>query len=130
MHSHTAGQNLRGNIITGNYISGNGADTEDAATSGPTGINVFGVSPVSRTVIAANTIKKETNDIVANTAALVDIHANNLLGKTVGVANIGAGSVNATLNWWGCSRGPGASGCASVSGNVTATPFLKTPAPL
>jgi hypothetical protein len=47
MHSHTAGQNLDDNVIVSNYIAFNGPDTADAATPGPTGINVFGVSPVS-----------------------------------------------------------------------------------
>jgi hypothetical protein len=44
MHSHTPNQNLNDNLIVGNRISGNGADTEDAKTPGPTGINVFGVA--------------------------------------------------------------------------------------
>ena len=51
MHSHSSDQNLNDNLIIGNHISGNHADTEDAATPGPTGINVFGVSPVTGTVI-------------------------------------------------------------------------------
>ena len=56
MHSHTPGQNLTGNIIVRNHISGNGADTDDAATPAPTGINVFGVSPAIATEILQNVI--------------------------------------------------------------------------
>lgn len=41
-HAHSPGENLNDNIIIGNQISGNGADTEDAATPGSTGINIFG----------------------------------------------------------------------------------------
>ena len=57
-----AGQNLNDNLITGNYIAGNGADTEDAVTPGPTGINVFGVTPIIGTVISHNVITRNAYD--------------------------------------------------------------------
>ncbi len=73
-------------------------------------------------------IKDEAVDIVANTPAPVDAHLNNLLGKQTGVNNLGAGTVDATENWWGCSGGPGANGCASVAGpGVLFTPWLTKP---
>jgi parallel beta-helix repeat protein len=133
-HLHTAFelQNLNDNLIASNYIAGNGADTEDAATPGPTGINVFGVAPITGTVIVQNVIKDEAVDIAVKTPALVDAHLNNLLGKQIGVDNLGAGAVNATENWWGCSGGPGAPGCATVAPegttSVTFIPFLTKPA--
>ena len=37
------------------------------------------------------------------------------------------GSINATLNWWGCNAGPGNAGCASLGGetaNITIAPRL------
>ncbi|MBV8892166.1 MAG: right-handed parallel beta-helix repeat-containing protein [Acidobacteria bacterium] len=130
-HLHTAspGQNLNNNLIVGNYIADNGADTEDAATPGPTGINVFGVAPITGIAIVQNVIKNEAVDIATNTAALVDVHLNNLLGQQIGVDNLDGGMVNATENWWGCAKGPGSPGCTSVSGyNVASTPFLTRPA--
>ncbi|MGC2201115.1 MAG: right-handed parallel beta-helix repeat-containing protein [Stellaceae bacterium] len=130
-HLHTAspGQNLDNNLIVGNYIAGNGADTEDAATPGATGINVFGVAPITGTVIVQNVIKDEAVDIAANTPALVDVHLNNLLGKNIGIDNLDSGTVNATENWWGCLGGPGAPGCTTVAGpGVTFIPFLTKPA--
>jgi parallel beta-helix repeat protein len=128
MHSHTAGQNLDNNIIVGNYIAFNGADTDDAATPGPTGINVFGVSAVSGTVISQNVIDHEGYDIVANTPALVSAHLNNLLGQKTGVDNIGKGGVDATENYWGCPKGPNDSACSSVKGSKVAfTPWLTKP---
>jgi hypothetical protein len=131
-HLHTAksGQNVNDNLVVGNYIAGNGADTADAATPGPTGINVFGVAPIIGTVIAGNVIKYEAVDIAVNTVspAVVDAHLNDLRGKQIGVDNLGTGTVNATQNWWGCAKGPGFPGCTSVSGsNVISTPFLTHP---
>lgn len=132
MHSHTASQQLNDNIIAGNTISGNGSDTGDAGTPGTTGINVFGVSAVTGTVISQNTISNQDASVVAHTPASVDANLNNLLpsGLNLGVADIGLGTVNATENWWGCSKGPGGQGCSSISGfgpfAVRFTPWLTS----
>jgi hypothetical protein len=128
MHSHTPGQTLTDNVIVGNRISGNGADTGDAATPGPVGINVFGVSAATGTVISGNVIQDEAEDIVTKTPAEVAVHFNDLLGSNIGVDNLGAGTVDATENWWGCAKGPSTGGCSSVEGNgVSITPFLTSP---
>jgi hypothetical protein len=107
-------------------------NAEDAATPGPTGLNVFGVTPITGTVISHNVIKDEAVDIAVNTSAVVDMHLNSLLGEQIGVDNLGAGTVNATQNWWGCSRGPGAPGCTTVAPEGTTSvsfiPFLTKPA--
>ncbi len=122
---------LNDNIIIGNEISGNGQDLFDTATPGPTGINISsggGGTPITGTVISQNVIKDEEDDIVSNTPAPVDVNLNNLLGKQTGIAASGGVTFNATENWWGCSGGPGANGCASVSGSgVTTTPWLTKP---
>ena len=127
-HAHTPGQNLNNNVIAGNFISGNGQDTEDAATPGTAGINVFGVSPITTTIVQ-NTFGNEAFDIVVNTPADVDVHLNNLGNDhAVGLDNIGPGTVNATENWWGCGKGPGAAGCTTAAGtNVLGTPWLTVP---
>jgi hypothetical protein len=118
------------NVIVGNQISGNGADTADAATPGPTGINVFGVSPITGTIIAQNVFQQESYEVVVNTPAQVDVHLNNFLDTTVGVDNLGAGTSNAVVNWWACADGPGTSGCASVGGpGVLFAPWLTHPFP-
>jgi parallel beta-helix repeat protein len=132
LHTTTPGQNLDSNLVAGNIINGNGRDTEDAATPGTTGINVFAAQPIFGTVIAENVISDEQVDIVAN-GAPIDAHLNNLLGSGIGVDNLGNGKVNATLNYWGCPTGPNTTGCTTVaSKNVKQllfTPWLTTAVP-
>lgn len=126
-HGHyPGGEDLNNNVIVTNEICGNSVDTEDAAPPGPTGINVYGFSAITGTVIARNVIKDEDVDITVKTAAQADAHLNDLLGKqSVGVHNLGTSTINVTENWWRCSHGPGAEGCASVTGSgVLFTPWL------
>jgi parallel beta-helix repeat protein len=136
MHAHSPGASLPDNMIAGNYISGNAADTDDTATSGPTGINVSGgdngtghpLAVITGTVIAGNVIQQETIGIAVKTNSVVEAHLNDFINPVIGIDNIDGGSVDATLNWWGCSRGPTAAGCADVSGtNILYLPFLTKP---
>jgi nitrous oxidase accessory protein NosD len=134
MHNHAWSPfappvNLNDNAIIGNHISGNAADTEDAATPGPTGINLYSVAPVWGTVISQNVIDDEAVDVAFKApAGKVEVHLNSFFGMGIGVDNLGAGNVSATENWWKCPRGPGASGCATVEGTgVTTAPWLTSP---
>ncbi len=132
MHTHVPNPNIKlaDNIVTGNYIAGNGADP-DVGTTGPTGISLLGTAAATGISITLNQIEKELVDIAINNAAggSVVAHLNNLSGRgAVGLDNFGAGAVDATQNWWGCAKGPGAGGCTSVKGaNVSTTPFLTRP---
>jgi parallel beta-helix repeat protein len=135
VHAHSPGLDFSNNRFIGNYIARNGEDTEDAATPGPTGINVFSLFPIYGTIAEQNVIKSEAVDVVfhidvpAGPTASLEAHHNNLNGPAVGVDNIGVGVVNATNNWWGCAQGPDAAGCSSVVGSgVQDTPFLSSPA--
>jgi parallel beta-helix repeat protein len=130
LHSHTPGQILNDNAIIGNVIARNGKDTEDTATSGPTGINISGVSPISGTIILHNVIMGEAIDIAVNTPGDVDAHLNDLLGSDLGVENLGSGKVDARDNWWKCAHGPGAPGCTKVNVGppaVLVKPWLSQP---
>ncbi len=132
------------NKIVGNDISDNTADTGDAATPGPTGINIFSVGPMTGTVISQNTISQEAYDIVVNVPAPtsgpapVQAYLNSFLPNTVGIDDAGAGIVDAPQNWWGCSGGPGSGqqnghshdnehACATATGSVNFTPWLTNP---
>jgi parallel beta-helix repeat protein len=134
VHNHAApsgapGINLNNNVIMGNFISGNGADTEDAATAGTAGINVYSVAPVYATEVLENTIENEALDVVMNNAGGMDVHLNNLLGGGIGVANPGKGTVNAAMNYFGCAGGPGTTGgCSAVNGTgIVSSPWSSTP---
>lgn len=130
LHSHAPNQNLTDNMLIGNTIADNGADTGDAATPGPTGINVYSLLPNAGNIVSANSIQRETNDVAVSDPALVQIGFNNLYGRETGVDNIGAGAIDATWNWWGCLNGPQSGGlCASAAGpNILSVPFLTLPA--
>jgi hypothetical protein len=129
VHNHASvpgapGINLNDTMIVGNYISGNAADTQDAATSGPTGINIYGVAAIYATVISQNTIVNEAVGVVMNNPGSMEVHMNNIMGGTTGVVNLGKGFVDASLNFFGCAGGPGKTGCGSA---VSATPWLTAP---
>lgn len=133
MHAHSPFEDMSGNTITANYISGNGADNDpQTATPGPAGINLFINGPVammSGIVVAKNVIKDEADDVVVSAPEPVEVHWNNLNGGGAGVVNLGASSVDATNNWWGCAQGPGATGCSTMSStNVTVAPYMTKPA--
>ncbi len=132
MHNHAAppgapAANLDNNVIIGNTISQNGADVEDTATSGPTGINIHSLVPVNGTVISQNLISQESI-AVAFTAPSGAVSAvlNNFTAVT-GVFHGSGGTVNAPENWWGCVGGPQSPACANISGSVAFAPWLTGP---
>jgi len=135
MHNHAAppgtpGIDLNDDIIVGNIISGNAADTGDAATPGSTGINIYSLVPVHGLIIAGNTIENEVDAVVINTPGSIEVHLNNLLGSTDGILNLGKGSIDAAVNYWGCAGGPGTTGCSAASGpSVTFLAPLSEPVP-
>ena len=135
MHNHAAAPapappvNLNDNVIVGNHISGNAADTEDAATSGPTGINVYSVAPITGTVISQNDIEDEAIAVAFKApSGQLNVHLNDFEIHGIGVDNLGTGTVDATENWWNCLTGPGSRRCSTVSGSgVNSTPWLLFP---
>lgn len=130
MHMHSPFQSLNDHVITGNTISGNGQDG-DPGTTLPTGISIFTpLVPITGIVISENNFQSEGIDIGVKAVAgsAIAVHLNSLTGYA-GIDNIGGtASINATMNWWKCSGGPGAGGCALVQGtNVVTNPWLTKP---
>jgi len=133
MHAHTPEQVLNDNMIIGNTSSNNGADTEDAFTPGPTGINIYSYGPVTGNIFSGNTITNESYDIAVKVPALVQVEFNSLLGTGEGLDNFGAGHVDASSNWWGCELGPlfGGGNCSTPTGlGIQFSPWLLGPPPM
>ncbi len=82
-----------------------------------------------------NNIDYDSGIHLTSCASGNEIHCNNIMGNLVGVskqANFGVseeggGNVNAANNYWGCSEGPGAAGCDTISGPVLYDPWLPRP---
>jgi hypothetical protein len=119
---------LNDNQIIGNHIYGNAADTEDAFTPGTTGINIYSAAPITGTVIAQNDFRDEAINIAFKApSGWITAHFNDFNEKGIGIDNLGAGTVDATENWWHCTAGPSAK-CSSVAGTgVTSAPRLTFP---
>ena len=128
VHSHSNNQNLGDNLIVNNTISGNGFD--GGVSTMKAGISVFadptgGAAVIDGTLIAGNTISNEDAGVwIGSNATTVSVHNNNLAGSTVGVLADGQASADANWNYWGCSGGPTASGCATTQGTVDAAAWL------
>jgi nitrous oxidase accessory protein NosD len=119
---------LNDNQIIGNHIYGNAADTEDAATPGTTGINIYSAAPITGTVIDQNVFENEAINIAFKApSGSITAHFNDFNEKGIGIDNLGAGSVNATENWWHCATGPSAGCSYAVGSNVSTAPALTFP---
>jgi len=129
LHSHAPGQNVNGHLIANNTIYGNGPDAE-SGTMEKAGIAITadpGAGAITGIKIAGNKIFGEGIDVVFSAPGELLVHQNSLY-DSVGLANLGSGAVDATLNWWKCSRGPGNPGCASTEGaNIQVAPSLERP---
>jgi hypothetical protein len=129
MHNHAYSPSgppvvMNNNHFINNVLVNNAADTDDAATGGPTGINIYSVAPVYGTLIEQNRFDDESYDIVFRAPGTIIARFNDF-DTGVGVDNLGAGYVEAAQNWWDCPTGPGSGQCASVAGpRVNASPWL------
>lgn len=129
MHGHIPGQNLANNMLIANTISGNGADTADATTAGPTGIDLYAAGKAPGNIVSANTIDGETLDVVTNTQSKVQVEFNNLLGRGTGLDNPSGKEADASWNYWGCLLGPNLGpNCSKINGNnIVSAPWMIVP---
>lgn len=134
MHNHASAPapapriNLNDNVIIGNHIYGNAADTEDAATSGTTGINIYSTGPITGLVVAQNFFSDETIDVAFKApGGSLDAHFNDFSQGSIGIDNLGSAVISATENWWHCTTGP-STNCSTVGGTgVTVAPWMQVP---
>ncbi len=136
MHNHASipgapPVTLRDNSVIGNHFRGNGADSQDAATAGPTAINIYGVLPLTGMVVTGNVIEDEAIGISFNTPATapnappqMQAHLNVFEPKSIGISTLNKATVDGTLNWWGCVQGPGVANCATTTPGVSFLPVL------
>jgi parallel beta-helix repeat protein len=129
LHSHAPGQKVNDHLIANNTIYGNGPDPESGSLE-KAGIAITadpGAGPITGIQIVGNKIFDEGVDVVFNAPGALAAHQNSFFDE-VGVANLGAGAVDATLNWWKCSHGPGSPGCGSTEGaRIQVAPWLERP---
>ncbi len=131
LHANGFGQNLNDNLILGNTVIANGADTQDAATTAPTGVSLYSSVPVTGNMVVGNVVQAEALDVAVQSPSLVQVGFNSLQGNGAGVANLGSGPVVAVENFWSCPNGPTLpQSCSTVSGsNVQFDPWLMMPLP-
>jgi hypothetical protein len=132
LHMHAPNQTLNDHLIIGNVISGNAGDPDLGTDPPPSmGISILApVVPIKGVVITQNVFKREDIDIAINAVpgSSIAAHLNSFTAQT-GIDNMAAGSIDATLNWWKCSKGPDAHGCSGVEGTgVLTDPWLTHPA--
>ena len=138
MHNHASipgapPVTFRDNSVIDNHFRGNGPDTEDAATAGPTGINVYSALPLTGIVITGNVMEDEAIGISFNSPAAgpnapaqMQAHLNIFEAKSIGISTLGKATVDGTLNWWGCAQGPSYANCATTTTGVAFNPWLIT----
>ena len=128
-HSHAPGQNVNGHLLANNTIYGNGPDAESGTTE-KAGIAITadpGAGQITGVKVAGNKVFGEGIDVVFNAPGELLVHQNSLYDGT-GLANLGPGTVDGTLNWWKCFRGPGYPGCAATEGaRIQVAPVLDRP---
>ena len=118
--------NINSNVVISNKINGNGADAGDAATTGPTGINVYSAVAVDMQ-ISQNVFTGENIDVAVNApGSTMEVHLNDFVGAT-GIVNTSTATIDANQNWWGCSAGPGNGGCAALQGPAAAAVWSSNP---
>jgi parallel beta-helix repeat protein len=116
---------INDNVIIGNHIHDNAADTADAHTPGTTGINIYSAAPVSGIVVANNDFNGEAIDIAFKApSGYITVHFNDFDANGIGIDNLGAGTIDATENWWNNAAGPSASGSTTSGAGITTTPWL------
>lgn len=122
--------------ILGNTVEGNGLATTEVRA----GIRVG----VAHNAVVRDNLVRDNHGygVYVSNAQGVQVHDNNLVGNCPTTPNAPACGqlgfvglknncdtcpVDATLDWWGCTGGPGAAGCDRAEGQVTVVPSRSAP---
>jgi len=134
----------QGPTFSDNVVNGSGATTSDPSGTygayvttdqlgyGPANVNasLSGNSFQSFTTGLFVTQTTPTNGDTAGGQATVTASPNNSFLRDKTGANGGTGTVvNATHDWWGCSKGPNTPGCSTAIGTVLYKPWLTKKPP-
>ncbi|GAA0434531.1 beta strand repeat-containing protein [Leifsonia naganoensis] len=79
---------------------------------------------VTASSFTANTNPANAGSAIAVTAGTLSARYNRIAGNSAPAVKQSGGTADFARNWWGCGGAPAASGCDTVSGTVTATPYL------
>jgi Right handed beta helix region len=107
-------------------VSGGTLELSDCTITGwLTGIQVVSnaIAKITDSAISGN----DTGILVGSSSTdscAVTVNKDDLSDDTVGVKNNTSRPVDATLNWWGSSNGPGGTGAATAVGNVNFSPWF------
>ncbi|MCR4405285.1 MAG: right-handed parallel beta-helix repeat-containing protein [Candidatus Acetothermia bacterium] len=119
-------------VRTGNVtVSGNTINNNTGNDANPGGLTIG--EGVNNTTVTGNNIQNNTQFGVwiKNDAGAGNVfHCNNIVGNGVGMQNnLTSVVVNAEHNWWGCTAGPGNTGCDATQGNVDFDPWVRMEVP-
>jgi hypothetical protein len=118
--------------VTGSSFTNNTVSTSGGSTGIGAGIwSQSGALTVTGSTFTGNTISGagvDSGGAIAVGGGTANLHYNRITGNTAanggGLFMGGTSTVDASLNWWGCSTGPGTAGCDTVSGSPTLTSRL------
>lgn len=109
----------QGTVITGNTSSQTGGGLWTAPTNETTTITTATITSNSAPGGGGGI---QVDSSVGNT---LNMTFSRVVGNTPNGINNISGTVTATDVWWGCNGGPNATGCDSVTGTATTSPWLK-----
>jgi hypothetical protein len=115
--------------VTGNDLDDSGDDTGTGTGDGPKDSTLVAIS----NAVGANTNVLVEDNVLTNglrgvnvanggSAGTLAVNKNRIVGNITGLRNQQNNlTVNAENNWWGCSAGPGGTGCDVVSNTGTSS---------
>lgn len=118
--------------VTGSTFTGNTVTSSPGSAGLGGGIwSQSGTLTVTGSTFTGNSVTGAGTDsggAVAVDGGTATLHYNRIVGNTAasgsGLFTGGTATGTATENWWGCSTGPGTTGCDTASGPATVSPRL------